>query len=131
MKRRAALLISIAALLVPTGSAMGATPDGIWAQYPTGATEYQAEVQQPINTANTSNWSSKSNGAIPVMFKLSSRIGAAAFESIGSDTNTANDYAYMSFTPSTTLLFSEVTELKTTYAVTLGNCHGGSLRWSV
>jgi hypothetical protein len=31
---------------------------------------YQATVQQPINSANTSNWSSKSKGAIPVMFKL-------------------------------------------------------------
>jgi hypothetical protein len=32
--------------------------------------DYRATVQQPINSANTSNWSSKSKGAIPVMFKL-------------------------------------------------------------
>jgi hypothetical protein len=43
---------------------------GTWTQYPSGATEYKAQVQQPINTANTSNWSSKSKGGIPVMFKL-------------------------------------------------------------
>ena len=119
----------LATLLVSPAAA--ATTEGTWTQYPTGATEYRAEVQQPINTMNTSNWSSKSKGAIPVMFKLSSRIGPAAFESIGSDTSTANDYAYMSFAPATPLPFSEVTELKTTYAFTQGNCHGGSLRWSV
>jgi len=131
MKRRAALFISIAALLVPTGSAMGATTDGTWAQYPTGATEYQAEVQQPINTGNTSNWSSKSKGAIPVMFKLSSRVGSAAFESIYTTPSTADDFAYMSFTPSSPLTFSQITNLSTDYAFTLGDCHGGSLRWSV
>jgi hypothetical protein len=112
-------------------SPVSASTTGTWEQYPTGATEYQAEVQQPINTANTSNWSSKSKGAIPVMFKLSSRVGPAAFESIGSDTNTANDYAYVSFTPSPTITFNQVVTLKTDYSFTLGDCHGGSLRWSV
>jgi hypothetical protein len=119
----------LATLLVSPAAA--ATTEGTWTQYPTGATEYQAEVQQPINTMNTSNWSSKSKGAIPVMFKLSSRIGPAAFESIASDQSTANDFAYMSFTPATELLFKDLTELSTTYSFTQGNCHGGSLRWSV
>jgi hypothetical protein len=118
----------LATLLVSPAAA--ATTEGTWVQYPTGATEYQAEVQQPINTGNTSNWSSKSKGAIPVMFKLSSRIGPAAFESIGSDANTANDYAYVSFTP-TSLTFNTITWLSTDYVFTLGDCHGGSLRWQV
>jgi hypothetical protein len=118
----------LATLLVSPAAA--ATTEGTWTQYPTGATEYQAEVQQPLNTANTSNWSSKSKGAIPVMFKLSSRIGPAAFESIGSDTNTANDYAYMSFTP-TSLTFNTIDKLSTNYTFTEGDCHGGSLRWQV
>jgi hypothetical protein len=104
---------------------------GTWTQYPTGATEYKAQVQQPINAANTSNWSSKSKGGIPVMFKLLSKTGAAAFESIGSDTSTDNDSAFLSFTPSDPLKFNEVHKLSTAYAFTLGNCHGGSLRWSV
>jgi hypothetical protein len=104
---------------------------GTWVQYPSGATEYQAEVQQPINTANTSNWSSKSKGGIPVMFKLSSRPGPAVFESIGSDVNTANDFAYVSFRPSEALTFADLTTLKTDYTFTLGDCHGGALRWSV
>jgi hypothetical protein len=147
MKRRLALLISIAALMLPTGSVLAAATAGTWAQYPTGATEYQAEVQQPINGANTSNWSSKSKGAIPVMFKLSSRVGPAAFESIyadntssndglgtcgtGSGADHANDCAFMSFTPSPGITFNDIAVLKTDYQWTLGDCHGGSLRWSV
>ncbi len=115
-----------------------ATTAGTWSQFPTGATTYQAEVQQPINTANTSNWSSKSQGAIPVMFKLFSGTGAAVFESIGSDGyegftatgNFANDYAFASFKPDS-LTFADITMLKTDYEFTLGDCHGGSLRWQV
>ena len=60
-------------------------------------------VQQPINSANTSNWSSKSKGAIPVMFQLQTAAGPAVFQSIGSDTDTSNDYAYMSFAPDGTI----------------------------
>ena len=128
------LSLALGALLVGgllASSASAATTTGTWEQYPTGATEYQAQVQQPINTANTSNWSSKSKGAIPVMFTLSSRVGPAAFESIYSDASTANDYAYVSFTPSPGITFNDITTLKTDYAFTLGDCHGGSLRWSV
>jgi hypothetical protein len=120
----------VAGLLGSSASA-ATTTAGTWEQYPTGATEYQAQVLQPINTANTSNWSSKSKGAIPVMFSLSSRVGPAAFESIGSDAGTANDYAYLSFTPAAAKTFNDITALKTDYTVTLGNCLGGSLRWSV
>jgi hypothetical protein len=119
----------VAGLLVSPASA--ATTTGTWAQYPTGATEYQAEVQQPINTANTSNWSAKSKGAIPVQFKLSSRTGPAAFESIWSDTTTDNDYAFVSFTPSPSINVNQITNLSTDYTFTLGDCHGGSLRWQV
>jgi hypothetical protein len=122
--------------LVVPGVASAATTTGTWVQYPTGATAYQAQVQQPINTANTSNWNSKSKGAIPVMFKLSSSTGPAAFESIytdGTDPNpaTTNDYSYMSFTPDPAITFNDILTLKTDYAFTLGDCHLGSLRWSV
>jgi hypothetical protein len=90
-------------------------------------------VQQPINTANTSNWNSKSKGAIPVMFKLSSAAGPAVFESIYTDNpaNTDNDFAFASFTPNPGLRFDQISSLKTDYTFTLGNCHGGSLRWQV
>lgn len=106
---------------------------GTWAQYPSVSTEYKAAVQQPLNTANTSNWSAKSKGGIPVMFKLQSKAGSAAFESIGSDTASGNDYSYVSFAPApdTPMIFGDITSLKTDYAFTEGDCHGGSLRWSV
>jgi hypothetical protein len=125
------MLAGAALLTGVIASPVSAATTGTWAQYPTGATEYQAEVQQPINSGNTSNWSSKSKGAIPVMFKLSSRVGPAAFESIGSDTNPDNDYAFVSFTPDPGITFNDITTLKTDYAFTLGDCHGGSLRWQV
>jgi hypothetical protein len=138
-----------AGLMVSPASA--ATTTGTWTQYPTGATVYQAEVQQPINTANTSNWNSKSKGAIPVMFKLSSGTGSAVFQSIYSDQNfvvppytgtgpcgfgtalvNANDCAYMSFSPSPGLTFSQIGNLQATYTFASGgNCHGGSLRWEI
>lgn len=124
----AALSALITGLMIAPASAEAA---GTWAQYPTGSAEYRAQVQQPINTANTSNWSHRSKGGIPVMFKLEVGSGPAVFESIGSDVDTANDYAFVSFTPSSPLLFSEITELSATYDFSLGNCHGGALRWSV
>jgi hypothetical protein len=67
------------------------------------------------------------------MFKLSSRTGPAAFESIYGDASTANDFAYASFTPDSLspLTFAGISTLKTDYTFTLGNCHGGSLRWSI
>jgi hypothetical protein len=136
MKRIRNLSVTMAlASLVVTGllalPASAATTTGTWVQYPNGTTEYQAAVQQPINTANTSNWNSKSKGAIPVMFKLSSRTGPAAFESIYTTSTTDDDAAFMSFTPSPSITFNDITTLKTDYAFTLGDCHGGSLRWSV
>jgi hypothetical protein len=108
-----------------------AATTGTWAQYPSGAALYEAQVQQPIDSANTSNWSAKSKGAIPVKFQLKSGSGPAVFESILSDSDAANDYAFMSFTPDPGITFNDITTLKTDYAVTLGNCHGGSMRWSV
>jgi hypothetical protein len=128
-------LIATVAMITP---ASAVTTTGTWVQYPNGATEYQAEVQQPINSANTSNWSAKSKGGIPVMYKLSSRTGPAVFESIGSDGfegymagNFANDRAFMSFTPTSDLTFNTIETLKTDYQWVFGDCHGGSLRWQV
>jgi hypothetical protein len=49
----------------------------------------------------------------------------------GSGADHANDCAFLSFTPSSTLLFKNITALKADYSFTTGNCHGGALRWSV
>lgn len=138
MRVSTTLVLGVALVVGLFAPSASAATTGTWAQSPMGATEYQAAVQQPINTANTSNWSSKSKGAIPVMFKLSSRTGPAVFESIGSDGyqgfspgNFANDFAFMSFTPDPALTFADIDVLKTDYEFTLGDCHGGSLRWQV
>jgi hypothetical protein len=104
---------------------------GTWAQYPTGATEYFAEVQQPINSANTSNWSAKSKGGIPIMYKLFSGIGPAVFESIYQTQSTDDDFAFLSFDPDPEIDFEHLLWLSTDYVFSLGDCHGGSLRWSV
>ncbi len=133
MKRSFTILAATALLAGLMASPVSAATTGTWEQYPIGATEFHADVQQPINSANTSNWPAKSKGAIPVMFKLSSRVGPAAFESIFADnpTNTANDFAYLSFTPDAVMTFGDLTNLTADYAFSLGDCHGGSLRWQV
>ena len=89
MLKRLSVSLALGALIVAgltVSPASAATTTGTWHQYPTGTSEYQAEVQQPINSANTSNWSAKSRGGIPIMYKLSSRTGPAEFQSIGSRT---------------------------------------------
>jgi hypothetical protein len=66
-----------------------------------------------------------------VRFALSQGTGAFVFESIGSDTDTDNDFSFLSFTPSSTVTFNDIAALSAVYAFTLGDCHGGSLRWTV
>jgi hypothetical protein len=132
-------LVVAAGFALSPASATGAT--GTWTQHQQPASSYQAAIQQPINTANTSNWSSKSKGGIPVMFKLQSAPGTATFQSIGSDgfagfplipgTTYTDDYSYLFFTPSPALTFSQITDLSATYDFFSGNCHGGALRFEV
>jgi hypothetical protein len=107
------------------------TSNGTWTAYPGQSTTYQTSVQQPINADGSSNFKANGKALIPVKFALSQGTGRLVFESIGSDTSTANDYSFVSFTPTAPVLFNQITELSAVYAFTLGNCHGGSLRWSV
>jgi hypothetical protein len=124
-----------ALLLVLTGAAVAATivttPNGTWRAYPGQATAYAATIQQPINGDKTSNWSSKSKGAIPIMFKLSTGQGPFLFHSIFSDTATSNDYSFLDWQSATPLTFADLIELSAVYAFTDGDCAGGSLRWTV
>ena len=98
------------------------------ARRPTG---YTTAVQQPINADGTSNFKSTGKSVIPIKFTLTTAPGPVVFKSTGSDAETENDYSYLSFTPSASLLFSQITALHAVYTFTQGNCHGGSLRWSV
>jgi hypothetical protein len=107
------------------------TPNGSWAAYPGQSASYVAAVQQPINADGSSNFKANARGVIPVKFVLSQGIGAFVFNSIGSDNSTDNDYSYLSFTPTNSVKFNNITELSAVYAFAQGNCHGGALRWSV
>ncbi|HET7739778.1 MAG TPA: hypothetical protein VFL67_03915 [Mycobacterium sp.] len=58
------------------------------------------------------------------------------WESIGSNNAatppvTSDDWSVAVFTPSIPLTFSNVTNLSASYDFTLGDCHGGSLRWTI
>jgi hypothetical protein len=123
----------VAGLLVSTASAdtTVATQNGTWFAYPGQQATYQTSVQQPINTDGSSNFKANGKAVIPVKFGLSQGLGAFVFESIGSDTSTDNDFSYVSFAPNSPVTFNDITQLSSVYAFTLGDCHGGSLRWQV
>jgi len=129
------VLFLVLALMFGAASPASASPTttGTWTLYPPQATLYTTAVQQPINTDGSSNFKSNGNAVIPVKFSLWSAPGPVVFESILSDNpaNTANDFSFLSFTPDSTLLFQDITTLKADYSFSVGNCHGGSLRWSV
>jgi hypothetical protein len=126
------VFLVLALALSPVGSVLAsATTAGTWALYPPQATLYTTAIQQPINTDGSSNFKSNGNAVIPVKFSLLTAPGPAVFESILSDSESANDYSFLSFTPDSTLLFRDITMLKADYSFSLGNCHGGALRWSV
>jgi hypothetical protein len=80
MKRRLALIVSIAALLLPAGSVTAAgAPAGTWYFRPdqtfttssvvTQGFDYKSAVRPPINVDGSSNWPAK-RGVIPVQFDL-------------------------------------------------------------
>src|SRR6187399_2085037 len=129
-------VVTIASLLtmfLSVGQPAFASANGTWTAYPGQSASYQTSVQQPINADGTSNFKSNGKAVIPVKFALSQGTGAFVFESIFSDipANTANDYSYLSFTPNTTLYFGDITNLMANYSWLLGDCHGGSLRWTI
>jgi hypothetical protein len=122
-------LALVASLMASTAWAQ----NGTWTAYPGQSTSYGAAVQQPINADGSSKFKSNGNAVIPVKFALSQGLGPLLFESIVGDADTDNDYSFVSFTPSpsTTLMFNDITQLSAVYSFTEGNCGGGSLRWSV
>lgn len=116
------------------------TTNGIWTLSPAIPTTYQIQVNSPIAADGTSVFPAK-RGVIPVQFSLSSGPGSVSFQSIGSDgysgypslpgTIYGDDCSYLSFTPNQSITFNQLTALSAGYDFTEGDCHGGSLRWSV
>jgi hypothetical protein len=105
--------------------------NGTWTAYPGQSASYGAAVQQPINADGSSNFKANGRAVIPVKFALSQGLGAFVFESISSPSPTEYEYSFLSFTPVGTVTFNDITQLSAVYAFTTGDCHGGSLRWSV
>lgn len=122
-----ATLLLLAAFVVSNAQ----SPAGTWVLYPAQTNSYSTAVQQPINADKSSVFKSTGKAVIPVKFSLWLTTGPAVFESILSDNETANDYSYLSFTPSSELLVKDISNLTTGYNFSLGDCHGGALRWSV
>jgi hypothetical protein len=104
---------------------------GSWHLFPGQSTTYQTSVQQPINADGSSNFQANGRGVIPVKFSLATGTGPARFESIGSDVSTSNDFFHLGFVASPALTFADIATLSAVYAFTLGDCHGGSLRWQI
>ncbi|HTL78167.1 MAG TPA: hypothetical protein VL136_02080 [Candidatus Babeliales bacterium] len=121
----------ISTLVLCAASLTSWADNGTWTAYPGQAATYVAAIQQPINADGSSKFKANGNAVIPVKFALSQGLGPFAFESIGSDSDPDNDFSYVSFAPNSTLTFNDITGLSAVYSFAQGNCHGGSLRWSV
>jgi hypothetical protein len=125
-----ALVVGLA-LPVAASTFYPPTANGQWAAYPGQSTTFGAAVQQPINTDGSSNFKANGKTVIPVKFALSQGSGAFVFESIGSDTGTANDFSVLQWASNTSFTFRQLTTLIANYNFTTGDCFGGSLRWDV
>jgi len=141
MKRRPiirAFALSVTGALVlglaGSASATAETTQGNWDLYPAITSTYQAQVLQPLNNDGSSNISSDTTGVIPVRFTLYRQTQSpVVFQSINSDNpgNTANDYSYLSFSPSAPMTFGDITNLSADFAFTQGQSIGGSMRWEI
>jgi hypothetical protein len=125
-----------AGIMVSPASASTFYPatNGQWGAYPGQSTTYGAAVQQPINSDGSSNFKANGKTVIPVKFALSQGTGPFVFESIGSDVGTANDYSLLQWQAKATngsFTLNQLTTLIANYQFTTGNCHAGSLRWTV
>lgn len=140
------LLVALVAFALCGGGLPGShtsaqsTTAGTWTMYPQQATSYTASVRPPIKADGSSVFNGSGNNTIPVKFKLSSAPSALKFESVYSNNGVcdgcpepenSDDFAFLTFTPSSSMTFNDITLLKATYAFTTGNCGGGSLRWAV
>lgn len=104
------------------------TNNGTWTLYPSPYS-YMTQVLAPLAADGSSTFSVK-RGVIPVQFSLTAGTNVV-FQSIGSNTSTADDASSLTYVPKAPLTFSQLSSLKANYTFTTGDCHGGSLRWSI
>ena len=140
-----AAVICCVASLVSTASASDTA--GTWYSYPdqtftsspvvTHGSMYQTAVLPPINANGSSNWPSR-RGVIPVQFNLlaapttttttTKTYAPPVWESLQGVTNS---WSYAGLHLSTPVKFKDITNLSADYQFTTGDCHGGSLRWTL
>lgn len=107
------------------------TPNGTWTASPGQSSVSQTAVQQPINADGSSSFKANGKAVIPVKFALSQGTGPFVFESyVDSDPSTA-PYSYLNFAPSAPTTLAQISQLAAVYDFTVGDCHAGSLRWTL
>ncbi len=104
----------------------------------TSGISYKSAVRAPISADGTSNFAAK-RGVVPVQFDLlaapttvtttTRNYDPPVWESIAGEGNRNYTYAYLRL--SSTLTFSDISNLSADYLFTTGDCFGGSLRWDI
>ena len=129
-------LVVACAVLVTSRPASAQPASGTWSHFPQQVPVYSSVVRPPIKADGSSKFSAGS--IVPVKFKLLTGTGAFLFDSVWSNNEGEgeggvfdDDFASLTFTPSADLTFADITTLKANYSFAMGNCQGGSLRWSV
>ena len=112
---------------------------------------YQSAVRPPINADGSSNWPAK-RGVIPVQFDLLSAPTTTTITTktydppVWQSLSSGWPYTFLQLClvkdmhgagtcpdapASPALTFADITNLSADYNFTLGDCHGGSLRWDI
>lgn len=128
-------LVVCAGLVSGRASSAQSTP-GTWSHFPPQTPVRSSVVRPPIKADGSSTFNDGS--VVPVKFKLLAGPGAFLFDSIWSNNAGEgeggvfdDDFAFLTFSPSGDLTFADITTLSASYRFAIGNCQGGSLRWSV
>jgi hypothetical protein len=101
------------------------TLGGTWTLYPQQTQTLQATVSGSINPDGSSVWSTKST--IPVQYDLQQSLGPVVFSSYLA----GGTVSYLDFHFAGTVTFDQINLLSAAYQFATGNCHGGSMRWSI
>ena len=132
------IAVLVALALCARGSfgtpASAQSTSGSWSHFPAQVPVFKSVIRPPIKADGSSVVNAGS--IIPVKFKLLTGPGVFLFDSVWSNNLVGegvfdDDFATLRFTPASELHFDDITDLRANYAFDMGNCQGGSLRWSV
>jgi hypothetical protein len=130
------IAVTVAYPTVAGNRTFAQTTSGTWTHFPPQQPTYKVAVRPPIKADGSSAFNV--GDVIPVKFKLATGTSVFLFDSVWSNNNppdgegiSDDNFAFLSFTPAAPTMFSAITNLSADYSFALGNCQGGSLRWSV